>query len=181
MKTLKVPLYRRLEASSAMLGESRPRIYAVDFDVRSHFVHFVPVNTPSFGENMAYLGRGFDECGIMNTGARENNARVREYIENGNNDNRSREQLLGRGSRPDRSEIKLSPRRREASTRRSRCDGVPGNARGLGAHHDRRHRRDHKVSQNRSKEIATPPEVATYQQYSIPRPLPAGYRCTQPQ
>lgn len=107
---------------------------------------------------------------IMGVGPEEINTRGDALIENEKTGYRSREQLLGCGQGLARSRKELSPCCWETCARRGSSISLRGNGSRLGADHDRRCGRNNLVPQDRSKEIATPPEVATYKNHTKPLP-----------
>lgn len=126
-------------------------------------------------QNTAYLRCGAKSAfGIMGVGPKESNSRGDALIENGNTGYRPTEQLLGCGQNPRRGESQLQE---SVGSCRNEFGGRlrdEGNARRLGAHHDRRCGRNDSRPSLGDKEIATPPEVATYQKYT--KPLPSASR-----
>lgn len=100
---------------------------------------------------------------IMGKGPMESNAKGDALIENGNTGNSPTEQLLGRGQGCVRSQSELSESVRSCCNQRGGHIRNGRNARGFGASNDRRFRRNNPRPKYGAKEIATQPEVATYQ------------------
>lgn len=111
---------------------------------------------------------------IMGVGPMESNAKGDALIENGNTGYRPAEQLLGRGQRSVRGAAELPEVLGARSNQPCSRLLIRGNTRRLGTDHDRRRGRNDLVSEDRSKEIATPPEVATYKHST--KPLPSASR-----